>query len=217
MCRKGGLMKKIIVIDDHPVIVLALKTCLETAGDLSVVEVSDNGQDGLEKVKKHQPDLVILDLFLPRTDGLGMIRRIKSVSEKIKVLVLTGHEEGLYAAKAAEEGANGFVTKSKDMTEIGNTVRALLAGYNCFPAAHLIAAQGGNPQAMKASDALTSLTVRELAIMRYIAKGYSNKEIAAMFFISQKTVSTYKARVLTKLKLKNSIAIAEYAREMGVV
>lgn len=209
-------MKKIIVIDDHPVIVVAIKACLENTGDLSVVDVSDNGQEGLEKIKRHQPDLVILDLFLPKTDGLGMIRRIKAFNEKIKVLVLTGHEEGLYAAKAAEEGANGFVTKSKDMTEIVNTVRALLAGYNCFPAEHLIAAQGtGNY--LKASEALSSLTVRELAIMRYIAKGYSNKEIATMFFISQKTVSTYKARVLTKLRLKNAIAIAEYAREMGVV
>ena len=209
-------MKKIIVIDDHPVIVVAIKACLENTGDLSVVDVSDNGQEGLEKIKRHQPDLVILDLFLPKTDGLGMILRIKAFYEKIKVLVLTGHEEGLYAAKAAEEGANGFVTKSKDMTEIVNTVRALLAGYNCFPAEHLIAAQGtGNY--LKASEALSSLTVRELAIMRYIAKGYSNKEIATMFFISQKTVSTYKARVLTKLRLKNAIAIAEYAREMGVV
>ena len=84
-------MKKIIVIDDHPVIVVAIKACLEKTGDLSVIDVSDNGLDGLEKVKLHQPDLVILDLFLPKTDGLGMIRRIKAVSEKIKVLVLTGH------------------------------------------------------------------------------------------------------------------------------
>jgi DNA-binding NarL/FixJ family response regulator len=209
-------MKKIIVIDDHPVIVVAIKACLENTGDLSVVDVSDNGQDGLEKVRRHQPDLVVLDLFLPKTDGLGLIRRIKAVSENIKVLVLTGHEEGLYAAKAAEEGANGFVTKSKDTNEIVNTVRALLAGYNCFPAEHLIAAQSGGGYT-KVSDSLSSLTVRELAIMRYIAKGYSNKEIASMFFISQKTVSTYKARVLTKLKLKNSIAIAEYARQMGIV
>jgi DNA-binding NarL/FixJ family response regulator len=209
-------MKKIIVIDDHPVIVVAIKACLENTGDLSVIDVSDNGQDGLEKVRRHQPDLVVLDLFLPKTDGLGLIRRIKAVNDNIKVLVLTGHEEGLYAAKAAEEGANGFVTKSKDTNEIVNTVRALLAGYNCFPAEHLIAAQGGSGYS-KISDSLSALTVRELAIMRYIAKGYSNKEIAAMFFISQKTVSTYKARVLTKLKLKNSIAIAEYARQMGVV
>lgn len=209
-------MKKIIVIDDHPVIVVAIKACLENTGDLSVVDVSDNGQDGLEKVRRHQPDLVVLDLFLPKTDGLGLIRRIKTVSDSIKVLVLTGHEEGLYAAKAAEEGANGFVTKSKDTNEIVNTVRALLAGYNCFPAEHLIAAQGSSGYT-KISESLSSLTVRELAIMRYIAKGYSNKEIASMFFISQKTVSTYKARVLTKLKLKNSIAIAEYARQMGIV
>ena len=209
-------MKKIIVIDDHPVIVVAIKACLEKTGDLSVVNVSDNGQDGLEKIKQHQPDLVVLDLFLPKTDGLGMIRRIKAVNDKIKVLVLTGHEEGLYAAKASEEGANGFVTKSKEMHEIVNTVRALLAGYNCFPAEHLIAAQNRGGYG-KPGDALASLTVRELAIMRYIAKGYSNKEIAGMFFISQKTVSTYKARVLTKLKLKNSIGIAEFAREMGVI
>jgi DNA-binding NarL/FixJ family response regulator len=209
-------MKKIIVIDDHPVIIVAIRACLEKAGDLSVVDVSDNGQDGLEKVKLHQPDLVILDLFLPKTDGLGLIRRIKGVNDQIKIMILTGHDEGLYAAKASEEGANGFVTKSKDMMEINNTVRALLAGYNCFPAEHLIAAQSRTPYS-KHSDALSSLTVRELAIMRYLAKGYCNKEIAIMFFISQKTVSTYKSRVLTKLKLKNSIEIAEYAREMGII
>ncbi|WP_028537197.1 response regulator transcription factor [Paludibacterium yongneupense] len=210
-------MKKIIVIDDHPVIVVAIRVCLEKTGDLSVVDVADSGPEGLEKVRTHQPDLVILDLFLPKTDGLGMIRRIKAVSDKIKVLVLTGHEEGLYAAKSAQEGANGFVTKSKDMDEIVNTTRAILAGYNCFPSEDTLVAQARNPYGSKAGAELTSLTVRELAIMRYIAKGYSNKEIATMFFISQKTVSTYKARVLGKLKLKNSIAIAEYAREMGVI
>lgn len=209
-------MKKIIVIDDHPAIVVAIKGCLERTGDLNVVDCSDNGQDGLDKVKTHQPDLVVLDLFLPKTDGLGMIRRIKSVSEKSKVLVLTAHDEGVYAVKAAEEGANGFVTKTKDMNEIVNTVRAILAGYNCFPSEHLATTQT-RVNYGKTNEALSSLTVRELAIMRYIAKGYSNKEIAGMFFISQKTVSTYKARILTKLKLKNAIAIAEYAREMGIV
>jgi DNA-binding NarL/FixJ family response regulator len=209
-------MKKIIVIDDHPAIIMAIKACLEKAEDMSVVDVSDNGQDGLEKIRLHQPDLVILDLFLPKTDGLGLIRRIKAVNDKVKIMILTGHDEGLYAAKASEEGANGFVTKSKDMMEVINTARALLAGYNCFPAEHLIAAQCRSPYS-RGNDALSSLTVRELAIMRYLAKGYSNKEIAEMFFISQKTVSTYKSRVLRKLKLKNAIEIAEYAREMGII
>ncbi|GGY08390.1 response regulator transcription factor [Paludibacterium paludis] len=209
-------MKKVIVIDDHPAIRLAIKGLLEKWQEFSIVDESDNGQEGLEKIRQHKPDLVVLDLCLPRSDGLALIRRIKGVDEKIKILVLTGQEERIYAVKAAEEGANGYVTKSKDMMEVYNAASAVMSGYNCFPAEDILASQG-RPAYGKATDALSSLSVRELAIMRYIAKGYSNKEISEIFYISQKTVSTYKARVLNKLKLKNSIAIAEFAKTHGLV
>jgi len=209
-------MKKVIVIDDHPAIRLAVKDLLEKWQEFSVVDESDNGQEGLEKIRQVKPDLVVLDLCLPRSDGLAMIRRIKGIDEKIKVLVLTGQEERIYAVKSAEEGANGYVTKSKELMEVYNAASAVMSGYNCFPADDVGASQGNSPYG-KAPDALSTLSVRELAIMRYIAKGYSNKEISEIFYISQKTVSTYKARVLGKLKLKNSIAIAEFAKAHGLL
>lgn len=209
-------MKKVIVIDDHPAIRLAIRGLLEKWEEFSVVEEADNGQEGLEKIRQVKPDLVVLDLCLPRSDGLALIRRIKGVDDKIKILVLTGQEERIYAVKSAEEGANGYVTKSKDMMEVYNAVNAVMSGYNCFPSDDPGVAQG-RVNYGKAPDALSTLSVRELAIMRYIAKGYSNKEIAEIFYISQKTVSTYKARVLVKLKLKNSIAIAEFAKTHGLV
>lgn len=209
-------MRKVIVIDDHPAIRLAIKELLEKWQEYTVVDEAEGGQEGLEKIRQYKPDLVILDLCLPRSDGLALIRRIKAIDEKIKILVLTGQEERIYAIKSAEEGANGYVTKSKDMMEVYNAASAILAGYNCFPSEDLAASQTRSTYG-KTSDALSSLSVRELAIMRYIAKGYSNKEIASIFYISQKTVSTYKARVLAKLKLKNSIAIAEYAKSNGLI
>lgn len=209
-------MRKVIVVDDHPAIRLAIKELLERWQEYVVIDEAESGQEGLEKIRQHKPDLVILDLCLPRSDGLALIRRIKAIDEKIKILVLTGQEERIYAVKSAEEGANGYVTKSKDMMEVYNAASAILAGYNCFPSDDIVSSQNRSTYG-KASDALSTLSVRELAIMRYIAKGYSNKEIAGIFYISQKTVSTYKARVLAKLKLKNSIAIAEYAKSNGLI
>lgn len=210
-------MKKVIIIDDHPAIRLAIKVLLEKWQEYAIVDEAANGQEGLEKIRQTKPDLVILDLCLPRSDGLGLIRRIKAIEEKIKVLVLTGQEERIYAIKSAEEGANGYVTKTKDMMEVYNAASAILAGYNCFPSDDLAVCQGRTGYSNSAGDMLSALSTRELTIMRHIAKGYSNKEIAEIFCISQKTVSTYKARVLVKLKLKNSIAIAEYAKSNSLI
>lgn len=206
------IMKRLVVIDAHPAIRVALKAYLEGHGELSVVDEAATTTEGVEKVRQHSPDLVILDPNLTGGDGLGLIRRIKLSCEGVRILILAAQEEPIYLRKAMEEGADGFVGKSRDMVVVLNTVNAVLSGYRCFPGGH-----AGQTSICAAESRLMTLSMRELTVLQHIARGYSNKQIAALLFISEKTVSTHKARVLTKLNLKTAIDLAQYARDRNLV
>lgn len=207
-------MKKIVVIDGHPAIRVALRSYLEKNAELIIADEAANGIEGVDKVKRHQPDLVILDPNLTAGDGLELIRRLKKINDELKILVLSGLDEVIYVRKTIEEGVDGFVSKSRELSVILCAVNSVLAGYRCFP----VPAAGSYPLAGHADeDRLHSLSRRELAILQHIAKGFSNKQIAGLLFISEKTVSTHKARVLTKLNLRTSIDLARYARERNLV
>ena len=207
-------MKKIVVIDGHPAIRVALRSYLEKNAELIIADEAANGIEGVDKVKRHQPDLVILDPNLTAGDGLELIRRLKKINDELKILVLSGLDEVIYVRKTIEEGVDGFVSKSRELSVILCAVNSVLAGYRCFP----VPAAGSYPLAGHADeDRLHSLSRRELAILQHIAKGFSNKQIAGLLFISEKTVSTHKARVLTKHNLRTSIDLARYARERNLV
>ncbi|GGY19096.1 response regulator transcription factor [Paludibacterium paludis] len=205
-------MKRLVVIDAHPAIRVAVRAYLEEHGDLMVVDEAGNAVEGIETVRKQRPDLVILDPNLSGGDGLGLIRRLKLSCEGVRILILAGQEEAVYLRKAMEEGVDGFVGKSRDMSVVLNTVNAVLSGYRCFPGG------GGDQTSLRTVDErLMTLSMRELTVLQHIARGYSNKQIATLLFISEKTVSTHKARVLTKLNLKTVIDLAQYARDRNLV
>jgi len=197
-------MCTVVVIDDHPPIRMALRTYLEQEGRCKVVGEA-SGAEALSCVRMHTPDLVILDLALSSSDGLGLIRQISLVDQKIKILVLSAREERIYITRAAEQGACGYVSKSSSMQEILYAVQLVRAGYRCFPGG-----DSGNTRAVPV------LSRRELAVLRFIAQGGRNKDIAQSLFISPKTVSTYKMRLLTKLNLKTTLDLVEYARMNGL-
>ena len=197
-------MCTVVVIADHPPIRLALKTYLEQDGHCRVVGES-TGSEAMACVRTHGPDLVILDLALSSFDGLELIRQICMVDAKIKVLVLSSREEKIYITRAAEQGASGYVSKSSSMQEIMYAVQLVRSGYRCFP---------GGFQPL--SQSVPILSRRELAVLRFIAGGSRNKEIASALCISPKTVSTYKMRLLTKLNLRTTLDLAEYARMNGL-
>jgi DNA-binding NarL/FixJ family response regulator len=197
-------MCTVVVVDDHPPIRMALRTYLDQEGRCQVVAESC-GVDALSCVRTHNPDLVILDLALASSDGLGLIRQIALIDAKIKVLVLSAREERIYITRAAEQGAWGYVSKSSSMQEILYAVQLVCAGYRCFP--------GCGTPVTKTGPVLSR---RELAVLRFIAQGGRNKDIAQALFISPKTVSTYKMRLLTKLSLKTTLDLVEYARLNGL-
>ena len=193
-------MKRIVVIDDHPLVVKMLSNVLNTEYEL--VGESGDGEEGLRFVQTLKPDMVILDLELPKLDGLSLIRTIRAKQRHTRLLVLTAKPEQVMANHTRIAGANGYVSKNRGIEELRSVVKAVLLGYDCFPAG---SCQGGR------DAALNGLSPRELEVLRHLARGMSNKSIAARLSLSDKTVSTYKTRVLDKLGVSSLAALIEYA------
>jgi two-component system, NarL family, response regulator, fimbrial Z protein, FimZ len=193
-------MKRIVVIDDHPIVLKMLANVLNTEYEL-VGECGD-GEEGLRLVEALQPDLVILDLELPKLDGLSVIRGIRAKQPDARVLVLSAKPELVMANHTRVAGANGYVNKNRGVEELCGVVKAVLLGYDCFPAGSC----GGGRDV-----ALNGLSPREVEVLQYLARGMSNKGIAARLGLSDKTVSTYKTRVLDKLGVSSLAALIEFA------
>ncbi|MBB2931793.1 response regulator transcription factor [Paraburkholderia silvatlantica] len=193
-------MKRVVVIDDHPIVRKMLVNVLNTEYEL-VGECSD-GEAGLQLVQELRPDLVILDLELPKLDGLSVIRGIRAQQPGARILVLSAKPEMVMANHTRIAGANGYVNKNRGVEELCGVVRAVLLGYDCFPAGSC----GGGRDV-----ALNGLSPREVEVLQYLARGLSNKGIAARLGLSDKTVSTYKTRVLDKLGVTSLAALIEFA------
>ncbi|TDV09310.1 response regulator transcription factor [Paraburkholderia caballeronis] len=193
-------MKRIVVVDDHPIVVKMLSNVLNA--DYELVGESGDGEEALHLVQTLKPDLVILDLELPKLDGLSVIRAIRAKHPETRVLVLSAKPEQVMANHTRIAGANGYVSKSRGIEELCSVVRAVLLGYDCFPAG---SCDGGR------DVALNGLSPREIEVLQYLARGMSNKSIAARLGLSDKTVSTYKTRVLDKLGVSSLAALIEYA------
>ncbi|MDT8839828.1 response regulator transcription factor [Paraburkholderia fungorum] len=195
-------MKRIVIIDDHPMIRGAISEVLRASEEFEVIAEAADGEDGLEIVLSENPDLVILDLDLPRLDGLSMIRRIRAHNEKIRILVLSAKAEHVMAAHTRFAGANGYVGKGREIGELVTAAKTVLFGYDCFPADTAQASLEGG---------LSLLSPREVEVLQYLARGVSNKDIAARLFLSDKTVSTYKSRLQEKLGVSSLAGLIEFA------
>jgi two-component system, NarL family, response regulator, fimbrial Z protein, FimZ len=193
-------MKRIVVIDDHPIVLKMLANVLHTEYEL-VGECGD-GEEGLRVVQELQPDLVILDLELPKLDGLSVIRGIRAKQSGTRILVLSAKPEQVMANHTRIAGSNGYVSKSRGVEELCGVVKAVLLGYDCFPTGSC----GGGRDV-----ALNGLSPREVEVLQYLARGMSNKGVAARLGLSDKTVSTYKTRVLDKLGVSSLAALIEFA------
>ncbi|MBW9106323.1 response regulator transcription factor [Paraburkholderia phenoliruptrix] len=195
-------MKRIVIIDDHPIIRGTIANVLRADPELDLVGECGDGEDGLQMVLREKPDLVIVDLDLPRLDGLSMIRRIREENLKICILVLSAKPEDVMAGYTRTAGANGYVGKGRNMSELITALKTVLFGYDCFPAD----ATGSAPE-----NALSALSAREVEVLQHLARGASNRDIASRLFLSDKTVSTYKSRIQEKLGLSSLAALIEFA------
>lgn len=207
-------MGKILVVDDHPVIWLGVRALLEREGHVIVAE-TDNGINALSLTKELMPDLVVLDLTIPKLDGLEVLGRFKSLFPTIPILILTAHDPLHFAQRCKTAGAVGFVSKEGAFTELVGAVKAILSGYTYFPN---LAVQVNDLNGVQKTEAeqLANLSNRELTVLQFLAAGMLNKNIAERMLIGEKTVSTYKSRLLVKLNMNSLLELIEFAKRNDV-
>ncbi|HGK8907840.1 response regulator transcription factor [Pseudomonas aeruginosa] len=207
-------MSRILIVDDHPVIRMAMKMLLEAEGR-QIVGDTDNGVDAISLGRELKPDLVILDIGIPRLDGLEVISRLMVLALPLKILVLTGQSASLFALRSMQAGAAGFVCKQGGLAELVTAVNAVASGYSYFPSSAMRPVQQGAYS--DDVELLGRLSDREVSVLQYLSQGYSNKQISEQMFISNKTVSTYKARLLLKLNAGSLVDLIEFAKRNTLI
>ncbi len=213
MSREFGSPKRImhttIVVDDHPFIRATVKALLSLDG-FEIVGEACNGQRAITLAQELLPDLIVLDLGLPDLDGLEVIHRLEKL-EKTKILVLSAELPELFSTRCKLAGAAGYLCKNLKLTELSKAAQTIMDGETYFPETTFCSLCKDDVQTND-SQRLASLSDREMMIFQQLVRGMSNKQIAEAALISNKTVSTYKTRLLKKLKLKSVVDLANYAQ-----
>lgn len=208
-------MQTVFIIDDHPVIRLAVRMLLENEG-YCVVGETDNGVDAMQMIRECQPEMVILDISIPKLDGLEVLTRFHAMSVPYKILVLTAQAPALFAIRCMQSGAAGFVCKQEALSELLSAVRAVFSGYNYFPSQAVQPTRDDDGQ-LHELELFKAINDRELMVLQLFAQGRSNKEIATGMFLSNKTVSTYKKRLMQKLQAGSLVELIEMAKRNSLV
>lgn len=200
----------VIIIDEHPIVRMSIEVLLQKNKGIEIKLKSGDSHEALDYIRNHPIDLVILDIELPGTDGFSLLKRIKNLNDNIKILFLSSKSESFYAGRAMRAGANGFVSKRKDLNDIYNAVEMLLSGYSFFPYETLsfINHQGSHRGAINDMP----LSNREVTVLRFLANGLSNKEIAQQLLLSNKTISAHKSNIYSKLGVQTIVELIDYAK-----
>jgi two-component system, NarL family, invasion response regulator UvrY len=210
-------MIKVLIADDHSIVRAGLRRIVEESGDMEVIAEAQDGKEALLRIQKEQPDVAVIDISMPGLDGLEVTDQLRAGYPKLPVIILTMHEEEQYVIRAIEAGAMGYITKRSAPEQLVNAIRKVYSGsrYLSAEATELLAlrvARGSQGQSV-----LDSLSTRELQVLRRLAMGHTNREIASEYGISIKTVDTYRFRLLKKLNLRNNAELSRFAIQNRLV
>lgn len=208
---------RILIADDHGVMRAGLRAILEDESELQVVGEAANGEDALDLATKILPDIALLDIGMPGIDGIEVTRRLKKVAPQIQVLILSVYEDESLLREAIKAGASGYVIKRAAEEDLISAIRAVLRGdLYIHPAITRLLVKDLTPTVEQKNYALGSLTPRELEIMKYIIRGFTNRQIAETLYISVRTVEGHRASLFGKLDLKNRVELIEFAEKNGL-
>lgn len=202
---------RILIADDHHVVRRGLAFFLKTQRDIEIIGEAGNGKEAVELARSLKPDLILMDLVMPELDGIQATKIIKGEMPEIKIMMLTSFSDQDHVIPALEAGASGYQLKDIEPDELITCIKKIMDGENqLHPKAtsHLLANLSNKKEDR---NLLTELTIRELDVLKEIAKGKSNKEIAASLFITEKTVKTHVSNLLAKLELADRTQAALYA------
>jgi len=209
-------MIKILIADDHPIVREGLRQIIEIATDMVVTDEASNGEEVLEKIREDDFDVVILDISMPGRSGLDILKEVRRERPELSVLILSIHPEEQYGVRLLKAGASGYLTKESAPEELVIAIRIISKGrkYITSSLAERLALKLGDDFEGPLHE---SLSDREYEVMCMIAKGMTIKEIAEKLFLSVKTISTYRYRILGKMKMKSNAELIRYALKHGLV
>jgi DNA-binding NarL/FixJ family response regulator len=209
---------RVVLADDHAVVREGLKALVNAQSDMQVVGEAGDGESAVRAARTLAPDVLVMDLSMPVLGGAEATMRVRQESPGVKVLVLTVHEERPYLTQLLRAGASGYVLKRAAAAELVHAVRVVAAGGTYIdPSVASAVVEGYLDAEQQAADEATddALSPREREVLVGIARGFSNKEIAATLAVSVKTVETYKVRMSEKLGLRSRVDIVRYAAAQG--
>jgi two-component system invasion response regulator UvrY len=209
-------MIKILIADDHPIVRKGLKQILAETPNIIVAGEANNGAEVLTKVLKNEYDMVLLDISMPGRDGIDTLKELKDLKPNLPVLVLSIHPEDQYAVRVLRAGAYGYLTKESAAEELISAIRTVSLGrkYISPSVAEKLVFNLNNNAPKQPHEKLSD---REYQVMDLIASGKTVKEISEDLSLSVKTISTYRARILEKMKMKNIAELIRYAIKNGLV
>ena len=216
-------MIRVLIVDDQSLVRAGFRMILEAEGDVEVVGEASDGAEALEAAAEHSPDVILMDVRMPNVDGLEATRRLlEGRSEGPRILILTTFDLDEYVWEALHAGASGFLLKDTPPEQLVDAIRVDAAGDALLAPAitrRVIEEFVSRPpaSARRPAPGLDELTARELEMLRYVARGLSNAEIAEAAFVSETTVKTHVAHILMKLRLRDRVQAVVYAYEHGIV
>lgn len=204
---------RVFLADDHPLLRIGLKLSFQEESDLVVVGEAENGFLAIEKIQSDPPDVVLLDVNMPGLSGIAAIRVLRRSLSQMKIVVLSTYNDSHYVQEAMQAGADGYVLKSVDVSELKRIIRCFAAGQKVMSAYLLNHSIEVPPQ-----DSLdVMLTRREQEILAAIAEGKANKEIAAALFVTTETVKTHVKNIYRKLQVKNRVEATQVANRRNLL
>ena len=210
-------MIRVLLADDHSIVRAGLRRIIEDSGEMEMIAEAADGREALRKAHEHLPDVAVIDISMPNCDGLEVIRLLHNDYPKLPILVLTMHEEGQYVVRAIEAGAMGYITKQSAPEQLVKAIRRVHDGHRYLTdeAAEALALRVA--KGTHGRSPLDTLSMRELQVLRRLALGNTNREIARAYHISIKTVDTYRSRILKKLDLRNNADLSRFAIQNGLI
>jgi DNA-binding NarL/FixJ family response regulator len=204
-------MIRVLLADDHSIVRAGLRRIVQECEEMMVVAEAADGHEAIQKALQERPDVAVIDISMPGKDGLEVIAHLRGQLPKLPILVLSMYDEEQYVVRAFEAGALGYLTKQSAPEQLVTAIRKVVSGnrYLTEKTAELLAlrlargAEGRSP--------LDELSTRELQVLRRLALGHTNREIAETYHISIKTVDTYRFRLLKKLNLRNNAELSRFA------
>lgn len=210
----------VVIAEDHQLFREGLKALLASNPSLQIIGEAQDGLEAISQIRKHTPDLLILDLSMPRLGGISVVNDVRNQYPDMKILVLTIHESDQYVLETFKAGVNGYCIKDASRKELQMAIDSVLAGKTFISpgiADEVMEGYLSGSKRLKEKSDWETITQREREVLKLLAEGYMNKEIGDLLNISTKTVEKHRANIMSKLDLHNAAALTAYAIEQGLV